>query len=236
MLHRTGLVGAAIFPRVAGLGFWQRVAGLCFLIAVLAFATSSIWYGGRAAWTDAQTLQVRWQVNLWRDGGGVVGSPELWQKSADQLLSAQVRDPGNAQLRDDLGFLFASAAQALGRPAINSPSYMQQQALLARAIQSYRAATTLRPTFPYTWAYLALTKHLHGEQDAEYWKAFDKGLQFGGSEAGVQSTLAFMAFSQWDTLHTDRKDGIVRMVTTAHPKSRQVLLAMAAQQHIVLPE
>lgn len=236
MVHRTGLVGAAILPRVAGLGFWQRVFFGVVLFAVLVFGVLSFWYGGRAAWIDAQTLQARWQVNLWRDRGSAVGSSELWQKTVDQLSSAQVRSPGNAQLLDDLGFLFAKAAQALGHPAINSPTYVQQHALLSQAIVSYRAAANLRPTFPYTWAYLALAKQLHGELDAEYWLAFDKGLQLGGSEAGVQSTLAFMAFSQWDTLRTDRKGGIVRMVTTAHPRSRQVLYEMAAQQHVALPE
>ena len=146
--------------------------------AVAAFAMLSVWYGGRAAWSDASALQSRWLVNEWRDGSGPVFSLALWREAHADLQAALQTEPDNAQLLDDMGFLNAVRAQGLGTPAIGSAEQALQQSLLADAVSHYRAATRLRPTFPYTWAYLALAKHLRGERDTEFWLAFDKALQY----------------------------------------------------------
>lgn len=239
MVQASELPGTSKPCANSALSLGQRVGVALVLMVLLIFGLFSFWYGGRAAWTDAQTLQARWQVNLWREARHGAPTAERWQYTVDQLASAHVMDPGNAQLLDDLGFLYALGAQGLGSPVIGSAVDLQQQDLLMRAVQSYRAATNLRPTFPYAWGYLALAKQMQnepGEPDAEYWLAFDKSLQFGQNEAGVQPTLAFLAFSQWDTLSSGRKQAITRMVATAHPASRQVLLDIAVKAHVTLAE
>ena len=203
--------------------------------AMAAFAGLSLWYGGLAAWSDAGSLQARWSVNAWREGTGPAASPAQWLAARDDLQAALHTAPNNAQLLDDLGFLHASRAQALGTPAAGSAVMLKQQSLLADAIVSYRASTSLRPTFPYSWAYLALAKHLLGQRDAEFWLAFDKALHYGHAEAGVQPALAQMAFADWPALGGDRQNRLTRMVSTAPAASRKRLLDMAAQGGVTLP-
>jgi tetratricopeptide (TPR) repeat protein len=186
------------------------------VIFVAVFAALSLWHGTQAARSDASALHARWVVNEWRDGKGPTYTPQLWQETLADLQAALQTAPGNAQLFDDIGFLYAARQQ------------------YPEAIANYRAATTLRPTFPYSWAYLALAKHLQGQQDAEFWRAFDKALQYGTNEAGVQPTLGQIAFAQWPALGADRQRHITQMVTTAQAASKTRLLAMAAQNGITL--
>lgn len=200
----------------------------------IAIAVLAVRHGLVAAWVDADTLRARWLVNQWRDGNGPAYSLPLWQQTHDELQAALQTTPDNAQLMDDLGFLDAARALGLGTPAPDSPDHALQQSLLANAIDHYRRATQLRPTFPYTWGYLALGKHYRGENDAELWAAYDKAVRYGRNEAGVQITLARLAFLYWDTVGAERQAQVRRMVDEASPEPRQKLLDLAAQHGVIL--
>jgi hypothetical protein len=184
--------------------------------------------------SDAGALRAQWVVSEWRAGRGPTFSPEVWLKTRDSLNRAVDTTPDNAHLYDDLGYLYASRAQGMGDPNANSAAWVYQQALLTQSVESYRAATGLRPTFPYSWVYLALAKHQKGENDAELWLAFDKAMQYGRNEAGVQPALAEIAFSGWRELSADRKQKVDAMVATAQAVQRNKLLELAANKGVVL--
>lgn len=216
-------------------GTIHRTAMLLAGSLMIGFAGLSLWHGGRIAWADADSLASRWTLNAWRDGRGPATTPELWEQTRDDLISARQLTPDNAQLHDDLAYLYASRAQAMGWPKADSPEEAVRQGLLTDAIASYRAATGLRPTFPYSWAYLALAKHFQGQQDAEFWTAFDKALQYGVYVAGVQPTLAYLAFAQWTTLTPERRERVTTMVISAKGSTKKQLVNMAAKSGIVVP-
>lgn len=211
-----------------------RIALGAAAAALVGASALSLWYGGAAALSDANTLQARWLVGEWRDGKGPAFTPALWLQARDTLRHALQTTPGNPQLHDDLGFLHASRAQAMGTMEGGSAAQHYQNQLLDEAIASYRTSTTLRPTFPYSWAYLALAKQLRGQIDDELWLAFDRALQYGHAEPGVQRALAQVAFAHWPTLSQARQAGIANMVDTAQAQIKTNLEAMAAQQQIVL--
>ena len=213
----------------------HRIALLVAGTLIVTFAGLSIWHGGRIAWADADTLASRWTLNAWRDGRGPAITPELWTQTRDELINARTVTPDNAQLHDDLAYLYASKAQAMGWPKADSPEETTRQSLLADAVSSYRAATGLRPTFPYSWAYLALAKHFQGQQDAEFWNAFDKSLHYGIYVAGVQPTLAYLAFAQWTTLTSERRQLITTMAISAKGATKKQLINMAAKSGVVVP-
>ena len=213
----------------------KSVVLIALALALSGFAGLSLWHGGRAALSDASSLSARWVVDEWRAGRGPAFTPELWLITRNSLQQALVTAPDNAQFYDDLGFLYASRAQALGAPAVGGPVFNYQQGLLDQAIINYRAATKLRPTFPYSWGYLALSKHLRQTLDDELWSAFDKALRYGRNEAGVQPPLAQVAFSHWPDLTDIRRNNIVQMVASAQPKARANLQNMAAQAGVTLP-
>jgi tetratricopeptide (TPR) repeat protein len=213
----------------------RRLALVFGASIVLVCGAWSLWYGLSAAWSDATALSARWLVNEWRDGRGPAFTPQIWEQARKSLQSALQTSPDDAALLDDLGFLHADRAQALGKQRPGSAAYVYQLALLDEAIAHYRAATPLRPTFPYSWAYLALAKHTRGQPDAEMWTAFDRALQYGRNEGGVQPPIAQVAFAHWAELTDARKQAVVSMVATAQPKIQATLLELASQSEVRLP-
>ena len=213
----------------------RRIGFVVLALVLMGFAGLSTWHGVRIAWADANTLAVRWTINQWRDGKGPVYTPELWAQLRDELLAGLQITPDNPQLLEDLGYLHASRAVAMGWPKMDSAEEVTRQSLLAEAIDNYYAATELRPTFPYSWAYIALAKHLKGHQDAEFWVAFDKALRYGSFAEGVQPVLAKLAFAQWTKLAPQRRKGITLMITSSKGKSRQILMRMIEKAGVVIP-
>ena len=136
---------------------------------------------------------------------------------------------------DDLGFLHAARAQGLGTPTTGGTEHALQQNLLTDAILYYRAAVSLRPTFPYSLAYLAFSKHLRGERDAEFWLVFDKALHYGHTEAGVQPALAQIAFADWSEIGNKRQGQIISMVQAAPAALRKRFVELAEKNTVTLP-
>lgn len=205
-----------------------------WLVALILLTTSSLWFVLQAAWFDASTLSARTTVNGWRDGSGPRMTSETWIKTRDKLKYALGEGSGNAQLYDDLGYLYAARSQSIGVIPINGPAYQIQQSLMDLAIQHYRTACELRPTFPYSWTYLALAKNFRKQHDDEFWSAFDKALQFGRNEAALQGALGEMAFPLWSVMGSQRQELIVMMVTTAKKELRNHLLDTAIQAGVQL--
>lgn len=205
------------------------------LVLLAGFAALSCWHGGRMAWSDAESLAARWTVAQWRQGRGPLVTAALWTQTRDDLRLALQVTPDNAQLLVDLAYLHASRAQAMGWPRFGSEEEALRQSLLAQAIAYYRAAAAMRPTFPYSWAYLALAKQLKGEQDPEFWVAFDRALQYGRTEAGLQTTLAQLAFAQGSTLSEDRRRLVFNMFTSSQGAARKNLAAWVERNGVAVP-
>jgi hypothetical protein len=138
------------------------------LAGLLLAGALSIWFVLTAAMADAASLHARSIVTEWRAGSGPVATPAVWDSTRRQLESALQTAPGNPQLLDDLAYLHASRAMAMGAVPLDAPEYATQQGLLDQSIAYYRAASAVRPTFPFTWVHLALAKHFRGQHDAEF--------------------------------------------------------------------
>ncbi len=223
-------------PRAAnssreGLGGWFAAA----LVGLAIASAASLWFVLPAAWADASSLSARATVTGWREGTGPTITAEVWEHTRAQLLGALRTAPDNAQLHDDLGFLYASRSQGLGNVPFDSPDYQLQQSLLDEAISHYRAACALRPTFPYTWTYLAQAKHYRGKHDDEFLAAYDHAVQYGHSEAALHISLAGIAYSQWDRLGSQRQQAFANMAATARESSRVMFSVMAQRAGIQLP-
>lgn len=204
------------------------------LALVAALVGTALWFGLKAAYADTATLRARWIITQWRDGKGPARQPELVARVGADLLAGTRITPDNAGLYDDLGFLHAFQAEALAPFAADPALGEYQRSLLAQALGHYRTSTTLRPTFPYSWTYLALAKQMLAEQDAEFWQAFDNAFRLGKAEAGVQMPVALMAFRTWPSLSDERKARVATMVQTAQPKVAENLRALATSLGVTL--
>lgn len=213
-----------------------RRVGLSLIAAMfLGIALSSVWYGGTAAWSDVLSLQTRWQIDQWRNGKGPGYSLERWEKYRSSLQAALRVRPDNAQLHEDLGYLYTLGALTLGSPASDTRAHTTQQSLLSQAVESYRIACELRPTFPYSWVHLAFAQHLQRSSMQIILPAFDKAWQYGRTEAGVRTPLAKLAFAHWENLDPSRRQKIILMVTLAPKSDQKVLRKLAKEMAVELP-
>ncbi len=69
------------------------------------------------------------------------------------------------------------------------------------ALDAYRAATSARPTWPYTWARLAHSKLYLQEFDGEFERAMVQAFQLGPWRIGVNRELAEIGLSAWPHLN-----------------------------------
>jgi tetratricopeptide (TPR) repeat protein len=205
------------------------------LIGLALAGAASLWFVLQAAWADAGSLRARTTVTAWREGTGPVVTDELWERTRAQLQDALDTTPGNAQLHDDLAYIYAARSQRMGNLPLDTPEYLQQQSLMDEAISHYRTACALRPTLPYTWAYLALAKHYRGQHDAEFLTAYDHAIQFGHSEADLHITFAELTYSQWARLGPDRQQTFAKMAATAKESSRVMFRVLAERAGVELP-
>lgn len=209
---------------------------LGLVLAALALAAAaSVWHVLPAAQADASTLAARAKIDNWRSGTGPRLTLDRWQATRAQLQAGLLVAPGNAQLHDDLGFLNAAFAQGLGNPEPGSAPQVLQLDLLDQAIASYRTASQLRPTFPYSWANLALALHYRGQTTPEFWAAYDHALHYARHEESLHPTLAYLAFAHWPTLGEPRQQAMAALVARA-PKTQQLKLqALAVEAGVALP-
>lgn len=210
--------------------------GLALLCAVLAvLGAASVWHIVPYAWSDAITLSARSQINGWQDAKPPRINLNEWGQARVRLEEGVAIAPNHAHLRSELGYVYAIRAQTLGRLPEDHPLYSLQMGLLDLAIEQYRVACALRPTFPYTWTQLAVAKHLRGQDDPELWAAFDKALQYGFADATLQPSLADIALSRWAALGVQRQQTVAAMISQAKPEYKPKLLHMVELAGVSLP-
>jgi hypothetical protein len=207
--------------------------GISVLAAFLLAGTLfSVYYALPAAFTDYRSLKARSDVERMRAGKKLMPSLMEWDHLRSQLVRAAGEESGNAQLLDDIAYLYVFRALSMD----DVPELADlRRSLFSEAVGYYRTAATLRPMFPYDWANLALAKHSAGENDDELWAAFDKALAYGRNESPVQRMLAEIAFANWSTLDPQRAAAITAMVRETPEKLRQPLLDIAEHFVVTLP-
>lgn len=213
----------------------KHLAVLVVCLPLLALVVvHSLWFGLLAAWADSNSLEARWVVSQWRLDKGPAVHPALWVRTRDNLRAGLAITPDGPQLFDDLAYLHASRALSLGTPDLATPLGKFQAKLFDDAIVYYRQGAAARPTYPFSWAYLALTKHLRGQIDDELWLAFDKAIRFGSTEAAVRTTIVQIASAHWATLSETRKQAVLGMVAATPVDARNKLVEYAASQGVAL--
>ncbi len=213
---------ALILNGVNGLCSLRRAA---FIVALLAGALPSAYYGFTSAWSDFSLLKTNWNVMQWQEGKLALPSAVELGKARNALSNALMVTPGNPMIHEDLGYLYGvRATKASGIPELRN-------AMLSQSLAYFRSAAVLRPMSPHTWANIALANHYLGTVGPEFWDAFDRSLNYGRNEFSVQSTLAEIGFSRWQELSDVRRKALLAMISEAPDNSRKTFAAIAARYH-----
>ena len=191
------------------------------LLVLACAAVASLYVGLRAALADTLMLRARWQLTQWQQTG-VTAVPAIdWGMARNDLVKALQWAPGDPQIREGLGYLYALRA-------INSRAIPElESAMLDQAIAYYRAAIVRRPMSPHPWANLALALHYRNAEAASLWQAYDRAHQYGQREAAVQRILAEIGFARWAEAGVQRQAALTVLVDTAYPHARNDLIKIA---------
>ena len=125
-------------------------------------------------------------------------------------------DSGNAWALEGAGALALAKMRA---------SRIPREALAATkdAHQRFRQALLLRPTSPFLWANLALTKLYLNEIDGELLAALRHADELGPWEPTVQQTVLFVGLATWQELDPEMRTSLARTLERGALRNRQKL-------------
>ena len=104
--------------------------------------------------------------------------------------------------------------EAMGSLQLRSMSAARDPQLAVAAARSanvdFRMALVERPTSPFAWANLALTKLYLGELDNELFQALQRAEELGPWEPEVQQAVIFAGLTLWNRLNRAQQATVVR--------------------------
>jgi len=203
----------------------SSVRRAAFIVALLAGALPTAYYGLTSAWSDLVLHKARWNLTQWREGTAPLPQAVELGETRNSLNRALMLTPDNPMVHEDLGYLYGiRAMKASGLPDL-------QKEMLSQTLAYFRSAAVLRPMSPHTWANIALANHYLGTVGPEFWEAFDRSLNYGRNEFSVQQILAEIGFSRWPELNDVRQKALLSMIFGAPENARKSLAAIAARYH-----
>ena len=204
------------------LGLGTVLAGT---LAAMAAATVHLWPVAQANWLAMPALT---QIRQWQSPGAKPPPTPVWLQVRAELAQALARSPESADLNEAMAYLYLSAAL---QP---TQARLVQEAYLNEALRFVALVQQARPMTPTAWANEALALHaldalhpLDSAQTARLWASFDRAHRFGQRDAGVQLTLARVAFARWSALSPERQGALRALLAQATPEQRSALRALA---------
>ena len=113
--------------------------------------------------------------------------------------------PNNPWALEGLGTLDLARVRLSNAPA-------EALAFAKDAHGRFRAALRQRPTSPFLWANLALSKVYLDEMDDEFFAALRHADQLGPWEPGTQQVVLFAGLAAWDKLDAGQQRALSRVV------------------------
>jgi len=122
---------------------------------------------------------------------------------AQYLAKSLKFSPSNPWPLEEMG-----ALQLRGMGVVRDPQLALAAVRSANA--HYRLALAQRPTSPFSWANLALTKLYLDEQDDELFRALERAEELGPWEPEVQQTVVFVGLTVWNRLNAAQQHAVMR--------------------------
>lgn len=194
------------------------------LVLALLLSVALIYSGSRLLLAGIASYQAQTFLDDW-GAKGQEPSPRAWQIAEDAAQRAVSLYPGsNGEYLERLGRIqqWKQFRQPFGAP--------QADASRRAALETFRAASQARPSWPYNWAALAFAKLYLLEFDDEFAHALQQAKALGPTRIEINRTLAEIGFLAWPRLDDGQRSATLESArrTVAHsPREAQNLLALA---------
>lgn len=144
-------------------------------------------------------------LDQWPKTAGKIKAAE-WNRAHAALTRALSATPSSVDYIIEMGQLFEWASVI---PELNASS---QEENLKAALAYYKLAVSRRPTWPYTWAYIAFIKVQLGEMDEEMFQAFRLANEYGAFVPVVQRRLYWVGLKAWERLPDQERQQFVQLM------------------------
>jgi hypothetical protein len=191
---------------------WARAgyAGLFLVLALVALQSARM--GGAGLLVQTAAIEVeRWQPPSRPPSA-------LQMRRAEKYFADSLRlDAGNPWALEGLGALHLARMRASSVP---------REALAAArsAHLRFRQALVQRPTSPYLWANVALSKLYLDEHDEELMTALRHADALGPWEPASQQTVLFVGLAVWQELDSGMRQALARAIERGAVRNAQKML------------
>jgi len=144
------------------------------------------------------------EMDRWTSASRAPGKAEI-RRAADYFTASREYVADNPWSLENLGALYLTRMRAAGNPREALAVTRDARVRLLQALQ-------LRPTSPFLWANLALTKLYLNEFDDEMRAALRHADELGPWEPTVQETVLFVGLAAWQDLDSGMRQALVRTV------------------------
>jgi hypothetical protein len=192
------------------------------LIALIGTAVlgTAVYESATRGLADWSSMRWRHEIAGWAERRASP-PPERLQEAITTLIDALALTPDDPTLIEHLGT--ALELRATGSP----PGSESRRLYLAAALVYFRNAAALRPTSPYTWANILLTKYRLGQVDDEFFGAMRHALDFGPWEPAVQLIVADTGLGAWERLDSGLRGQVSENLQRAAVRQADALARLA---------
>lgn len=178
------------YPRVA----WS--AALILLLGLFAFKA------GKEGLSNFYAQSAHLEIERWAKPGQAYRADD-WTRVMQYLARSLHYSPGNPWPLEVMGTLQLRSMSVATDPQL-------AVAAMRSAKLDFRAALAQRPTSPFAWANLALTKLYLDERDDELVQALQRAEELGPWEPEVQQTVVFTGLAVWNRLNPAEQAVVLR--------------------------
>lgn len=199
---------------------------LSLCVVVLALSLGSILLGSRLFMASINQYRASSFLSDW-ESKRQVPTELAWQVAEQAMLSASSWYPAkHGAYAEQLGYMLQWRVYRANPEQAGSKDYQQQ------AIQEFRSASQLRPTWPYAWSGLAYAKLVANEFDQELTHAMQQAVYYGPNRIGINRRIAEVGLISWDKLNTELREltlGQASRTARYSRNSRAELFTLAAE-------
>ncbi len=192
---------------------WLLAGGAILALAALTL-TALRWGMADVELSQASREMVRWEAD------GALPDLDGWLEVRGTLLAAQRHETGSPTLDEAQARLHAQRHQ--GGAGVE---LFQEQAL-----EYFQRAAVRRPTSPYTWASIALTRYRLGLTDAQLQRALANATLLGPWEPEVQLIVADIGLALWDELPDAQRKEVLETAVRGMKRDPDNMLRIAAKR------
>jgi hypothetical protein len=196
-MHADPGAGSSVRRETRSAGTQCRFAAAVLFVVLALLAFHSARLGTSSLFAQIAELEMgRWSASA------LIGDARAVARAEQFLSNSLWYAPGNSWALEQFGALSLAKMRASTVPR-------EAVAVTGAARAGFRRALEQRPTAPFLWVNLALTKLYLDEIDAEFRAALGAAIELGPWEPLVQQTALFVGLATWPDLDAGLREQLL---------------------------